>query len=103
MLRRLDVELVAAARAAVGAGADVAPGGNRICHEGLLGRVAGGVLAGGRNKRGDYDPAMAFADDLRDCLSEILGSSAPEVPGDSADPVRFFRQWLAERNLGLVP
>ena len=46
---------------------------------------------------------MAFADDLRDCLSEVLGSRAPETPGDSGEELRFFRQWLAERNLGLVP
>src|SRR5262245_11837380 len=45
---------------------------------------------------------VALAADLRDCLSELLGLRAPEVPGDS-EPLRFFRQWLAERNLGLVP
>ena len=27
----------------------------------------------------------------------------PEVHDDSIEPLRFFRQWLAERNLGLVP
>lgn len=27
----------------------------------------------------------------------------PEPSGDSVEPVRFFGQWLAERNLGLVP
>ena len=37
------------------------------------------------------------------CLGEVLGSDVPE-PGDaSVEPVRFFAQWLAERNLGLVP
>ena len=46
---------------------------------------------------------MALADDVRDCLSEILGFPAPEAPGDSVEPIRFFRQWLAEHNLGLVP
>jgi hypothetical protein len=46
---------------------------------------------------------VALAEDLRDCLTEILGSSAPEVPDGVVDPTRFFRQWLAERNLGLVP
>ena len=43
-----------------------------------------------------------FADELRGCLSEILRSPVPE-PGEADDPVRFFKQWLAERNLGLVP
>jgi hypothetical protein len=46
---------------------------------------------------------MARADDLRDCLGEVLGSAVPEVPNNSGDPLRFYRQWLAERNLGLVP
>jgi hypothetical protein len=45
---------------------------------------------------------MALADDLRECLAEVLGDAVPDVP-DDLDPVRFFRQWLAERNLGLVP
>jgi len=45
---------------------------------------------------------MALADDFRDCVTELLGSPAPEAD-TSADPIRFFRQWLAERNLGLVP
>src|SRR4051794_15361139 len=44
----------------------------------------------------------SIADDLRDCLGEMLGAAVPER-GDDADPIRFFRQWLAERNLGLVP
>ena len=43
-----------------------------------------------------------FADAFRACLTEVLRSAVPE-PGDAADPIRFFRQWLAERNLGLVP
>jgi hypothetical protein len=45
---------------------------------------------------------VALAEDLRDCLTEILGYPTPDVP-DGAEPLRFFRQWLAERNLGLVP
>lgn len=45
---------------------------------------------------------MALADDLRACLAEILGSDVPE-PDASTAPVRFFSQWLAGRNLGLVP
>jgi hypothetical protein len=45
---------------------------------------------------------MALADDLRDCLQELLGDPIPEAAGD-VEPVRFYAQWLAERNLGLVP
>jgi hypothetical protein len=45
---------------------------------------------------------MRFAHELRACLGEILRSPVPE-PAAADDPVRFFRQWLAERNLGLVP
>lgn len=44
----------------------------------------------------------AFANDLRACLSEMLRGPVPE-PAASDDPVRFFKQWLAGRNLGLVP
>jgi hypothetical protein len=44
----------------------------------------------------------ALADDLRACLTELLGGPVPGVEG-TADAVRFYRQWLAERNLGLVP
>jgi hypothetical protein len=43
-----------------------------------------------------------FANELRACLSEILRSPVPEA-AETEDPVRFFKQWLAERNLGLVP
>jgi hypothetical protein len=46
---------------------------------------------------------MALADDLRLCLEEVLGDQVPEPPGDLVEPIRFFGQWLAERNLGLVP
>jgi MOSC domain-containing protein len=45
---------------------------------------------------------MALADDLRACLTELLGSPVPEVD-TAVDPVGLFRQWLAERNLGLAP
>ena len=41
--------------------------------------------------------------ELRDCLSEMLGEPVPAPPDDVGDPQRFFRQWLAGRNLGLVP
>lgn len=43
-----------------------------------------------------------FANELRACLTEILCDAVPE-PAEVDDPVRFFRQWLAERNIGLVP
>jgi hypothetical protein len=45
---------------------------------------------------------MSLAIDLHACLSEILRNPPPE-PAETDEPVRFFRQWLAERNLGLVP
>jgi hypothetical protein len=44
----------------------------------------------------------SFANDLRACLAELLRGPVPE-PADADDPVRFFKHWLAERNLGLVP
>jgi hypothetical protein len=47
-------------------------------------------------------PVSALADDLRTCLTEVLGSPVPAVD-DTTDAERFYRQWLAERNLGLVP
>jgi hypothetical protein len=46
---------------------------------------------------------VTLADELRDCLSDLLGSRVPKAPDDFDEPFRFFRQWLAERNLGLVP
>jgi hypothetical protein len=42
----------------------------------------------------------AFSADLRQCLEIVLGTPLPEPDGE---PLVFFRQWLAERNLGLVP
>jgi hypothetical protein len=45
---------------------------------------------------------MSLANEFRACLSEILRSAVPE-PTQADNPVRFFKQWLAERNLGLVP
>jgi hypothetical protein len=44
-----------------------------------------------------------FASELRDCLSEIVGGPLPSAPADGVESQRFFKQWLAERNLGLVP
>ena len=44
--------------------------------------------------------STAFDSELRSCLAEILGESPPEPDGE---PLHFFRQWLGERNLGLVP
>jgi MOSC domain len=45
---------------------------------------------------------VALADDLRACLEEVLKTAVPES-SDSDEPLSFVRQWLAERNLGLVP
>jgi hypothetical protein len=45
---------------------------------------------------------MSLANEFRVCLSEVLRGPAPE-PGEVDDPIGFFKQWLAERNLGLVP
>jgi len=42
----------------------------------------------------------AFETELRACLGEVLGEEPP-VPDTEA--LLFFKQWLAERNLGLVP
>ena len=41
-----------------------------------------------------------FESELRACLGEILGFEPP-VP--DTEPLLFYKQWLAERNLGLVP
>src|SRR5262245_32830695 len=42
----------------------------------------------------------SFDSELRLCLGEILGVSPPEP---DAEALTFLKQWLAERNLGLVP
>ena len=42
----------------------------------------------------------AFETELRACLGEVLGEEPP-VPDTEA--LLFLKQWLAERNLGLVP
>jgi MOSC domain-containing protein YiiM len=44
---------------------------------------------------------MTYAAELRDCLELILGPRPPE-PEPGSDPLLVTRQWLAERNLGLV-
>lgn len=41
-----------------------------------------------------------YDQELRDCLSILLEAPAPEPEYDA---FLFFKQWLAERNLGLVP
>lgn len=41
-----------------------------------------------------------FDRELRACLEEMLRA---RVPPPDADPLLFYKQWLAERNLGLVP
>jgi len=42
----------------------------------------------------------SFDDELRACIAEVLGAPAPVPEGE---PLLFYKQWLAERNLGLVP
>lgn len=42
----------------------------------------------------------AFDRELRNCLEQILGVRPPRPEFDA---LLFFRQWLGERNLGLVP
>jgi hypothetical protein len=42
----------------------------------------------------------AFDDELRACIAEMLRAPAPAPEGE---PLLFFKQWLGERNLGLVP
>ena len=46
---------------------------------------------------------MAFADELRDCVELILGVRPPDATEPGPDPLVPLRQWLAGRNLGLVP
>jgi hypothetical protein len=41
-----------------------------------------------------------FDSELRGCLEIVLGSPAP---APEYEPLLFFKQWLAQRNLGLVP
>ena len=41
-----------------------------------------------------------YEDELRDCLGVVLRSVPPEPEFEA---VAFFKQWLAETNLGLVP
>jgi hypothetical protein len=45
-------------------------------------------------------PVSPFDSELRECLEVVLGSTPPKP---DHEPLVFFRQWLAERNLGLVP
>jgi hypothetical protein len=42
----------------------------------------------------------AFNAEFRHCLEIVLGSAPPDP---DCEALVFFRQWLAERNLGLVP
>jgi hypothetical protein len=42
----------------------------------------------------------AFNAELGQCLEVVLGTAPPEP---DYEPLVFFRQWSAERNLGLVP
>jgi len=41
-----------------------------------------------------------YEEELRECLAVVLGATPPAPDHDVS---LFFRQWLAERNLGLVP
>jgi hypothetical protein len=43
---------------------------------------------------------VPFERELRECLALVLSD---EVPEPEYEPLVFFKQWLAERNLGLVP
>ena len=43
---------------------------------------------------------MSFESELRECIQLVLRDKVPEPEYDA---VVFFKQWLAERNLGLVP
>jgi hypothetical protein len=43
---------------------------------------------------------VSYAAEVRDCLEVILGSPPP---APEYEPFLFYKQWLAERNLGLVP
>jgi hypothetical protein len=43
---------------------------------------------------------VSFERELRECLEAVVGD---EVPEPEYDALVFFKQWLAERNLGLVP
>jgi hypothetical protein len=43
---------------------------------------------------------MSFERELRECLELVVGDTVPEPEYEA---LVFFRQWLAERNLGLVP
>lgn len=45
---------------------------------------------------------MPFDSELRGCLELVLGVPAP-APSPDDEPFLFFKQWLAARNLGLVP
>lgn len=47
--------------------------------------------------------AETLARELRVCLRDVLDSEVPEQQDFSVEPIRFLGQWLAERNLGLVP
>jgi hypothetical protein len=43
---------------------------------------------------------MAFDDELRACIAEVLRNPVPPPDGE---PLLFYKQWLGEWNLGLVP
>ena len=39
---------------------------------------------------------------LRRCLALVLDVSVEDLPEPDGDDIVFWRQWLAQRNLGLV-
>lgn len=43
---------------------------------------------------------VSFEREMRECIELVLGDTTPEPEYDA---LVFFKQWLAERNLGLVP
>jgi hypothetical protein len=47
--------------------------------------------------------SAAAVNGLRECIAEILGGAHGALPEATGDELTFWRQWLAQRNLGLVP
>jgi hypothetical protein len=47
--------------------------------------------------------AMTSIAAFRACLADVLAGAFGELPQPEGDELVFWRQWLAQRNLGLVP
>ena len=60
----------------------------------------GGSSRPGRTPGRVPSRVVSFEHELRVCLDLVLGTTTPEPEYDA---LVFFKQWLAERNLGLVP